>query len=175
MADPKERWQKLYNMEHDKGATDNEKKTARKLREKLETKHPDTRQSWRERRQSPTTQGECRQEKDPGPYDAGEGRGSPVADDSEGWRGAAAKATEWLRSAVSEAAKGITINQLARDYTDVEIEGNTKTIHIHVRIPVDVVSDLYETQGSDDLQEYARLVGLIAGTELAEALRESGY
>ena len=169
MADPKERWQKLYNMEHDKGATDNEKRTARKLREKLEEKHPEARQSWREKQEDFDFSGRVSPGEGPGPFDAGDG----LPADENGWRGAAAKAADWLRSAMAEAAKGITLNQLARDYTEVEIEGNTRTIHIHVRLPVDVVDDVFETQGADAVQEYARLVGALVGAELGAAFAEA--
>ena len=170
MADPRERWQKLYNMEHDRGATDNEKSTARKLREKLEEKHPEVRQSWREKPDEPDFSGRVPPGEGPGPFDAGDGLPS---DTPEGWRGAAAKAADWLRSAMAEAAKGITLNQLARDYTEVEIEGNTRTIHIHVRLPVDVVDDVFETQGAEAVQEYARLVGALVGAELAGAFSDA--
>jgi hypothetical protein len=162
MADPSERWQKLFALENDKATSDHERAVAKRMRERLEAKHPGVAQTWKEEPAKPDYSGRVKPGEGPGPYDASE----PVP--RAHWR---KTAVDWIRSAVEEAARGITLHQMVRDYTDIEINGNTKTVHVHVRLPMDVIEDVIEMHGS--LQEYAHLVGAMIGTELAATFEEN--
>ena len=174
MKNPQERWQKLRAMENDNGASPTEKQTARNLRERLEAMHPGVGEKPKEG----TTPFDRQQwtEAPPPPPDTS-GRVHP----GEAWGGKAPSGQRWynrgadmFKAAMEEVTRGFALNQMVREHADIEIEGNTRTIHIHVRLPLDEVTEIAEMSGGS-LQEYARLVGLLVGAELAATFKDSGY
>lgn len=127
----------------------------------------------------------------PGPFDAGAygGRGrrpapapgpSPAPGPGPGpaagaawWDAIAGKARDFVADALNDLGLGYSLSDLADTRTEVEVKANSRTIHVHVRIPVDVlesIADLGEGSGGT----YAKLLGARVGATVADVLRRNG-
>ncbi len=69
---------------------------------------------------------------------------------------------------------GFALSELISEVVDLEIESNTRTVHIKASFPIESAYEAAEMTGGS-LDEYARLVGAKIGSELAAAFRASGY
>jgi hypothetical protein len=61
---------------------------------------------------------------------------------------------------------------MVRQDAEVSIHSNTRTLHIHIRIPLDALTRAAEFSGGS-LEEYSRMVGVLVGNRLAETLRRA--
>jgi len=80
----------------------------------------------------------------------------------------------FVRGALDEVTLGFALSELISEVVDLEIESNTRTVHIKASFPIESAYEAAEMTGGS-LDEYARLVGAKIGSELAAAFRASGY
>ena len=157
-------------MERDSGASPGERDNARRLRERMEREHPNIRRAASQadqREQAP-------REPVPGPYDTGSygpARARPADPPPEsqgpGWGD---RLRSFVQAAMDEVGASFTISDMVRQDVEVEMRSNTRTLHIHVRIPLDGLNRAADFSGGS-LEEYSRLVGVYVGNHLATLLR----
>jgi len=162
------RYRKVLRMEQDAGASAGERDNARRLRQRMEAEHPGIRQS--------AAQAEARERvgdavdppasDGPGPYETGYYGPPRPPGGSFGDR-----IRSFVQSAMDEVGSAFTLSDMIRQDVDIEVQSNTRTLHIHVRIPLDALDRASDFTGGS-LQEYARLVGVQVGGYLSSVLRE---
>lgn len=165
-----DRYRKLRRMERDAGASPGERDNARRLRERMEREHPNIRRAASQaaqREQAP-------REPVPGPYDTGSygpprprAAEPPPEPDRPRWGD---RLRSFVQTAMDEVGASFTLSDMVRQDTEVEIRSNTRTLHIHVRIPLDGLTRAAEFSGGS-LEEYSRMVGVLVGSRLAAILR----
>ena len=162
-----DRYRKLRRMESDNGATPPERDTARRLRQRMESAHPGIRQAAAQA-DAREHVGSVSEEGDPGgpgPYETGY-YGPPRTTGA----GFGDRLRSFVQSAMDEVGTTFTLSDMVRQDVDIEVRSNTRTLHIHVRIPLDALDRVSDFTGGS-LQEYARLVGVRVGSHLSAILR----
>jgi|TARA_R110000751_G_scaffold242355_3_gene342759 hypothetical protein len=150
-----ERYLKIKTRSSDESSSDNERAIAARICEKIEAEYPgiaETAAAYQAAQKEPDATLRAQSYEDT-------------------WRD---KLREWLTETVEQVTRGLSIVEVVDEDVDVEITSNTRTVHIKIKIPVDSALDVAEETGGS-LQEYARLVGLRVGRELAGAFEDSGY
>ena len=163
-----ERYRKLLRLERDAGAAPGERDNARRLRERMEREHPNIRQAAAQANEREQTA----QEPVPGPYDTGTyGRRRPAEPPQErqgpGWGD---RIRSFVENVAHEVGASFTISDMVQQDVEVEIRSNTRTLHVHVRIPLDALNRAADFSGGS-LEEYSRLVGVYVGNHLSRLLR----
>lgn len=174
-----DRYRKLLRVERDGGASPGERDNARRLRLRMEQQHPGIRQAAvqaeaQERVDAeaprggggPTTDG-------PGPYDTGY-YGPPKARPTYEAPGWGDRIRTFVQAAVDEVGVAFHLTDLIRQDVEIDVQANRRTLHVHVRIPIDGLERAADFTGGS-LQEYARLIGVQVGGRLSDALRRRGY
>jgi len=165
-----ERYRKLIRMERDTSTTQGERDNARRLRQRMEREHPSIQRAASQaekREQAP-------REPVPGPYDTGSygparARPAEPSPETEGPRWGD-RFRSFVQAAMDEVGASFTISDMVRQDVEVEMRSNTRTLHIHVRIPLDALNRAADFSGGS-LEEYSRLVGICVGDHLASLLR----
>lgn len=170
-----DRYRKLVRMERDPGATPGERDNARRLRARMEAQHPGIRQAAAAAERAEREAAEAPGDPVPGPYDTG-AYGPPRPQrphpNQPNWGD---RLRSFVQAAMDEVGASFTLSDMVRQDAEVEIRSNTRTLHIHVRIPLDGLTQAAEFTGGS-MEEYSRLVGLRVGNKLAAALRmRSGH
>jgi hypothetical protein len=165
-----ERYRKLVRMERDTSTTNGERDNARRLRQRMEREHPSIQRAASQaekREQAP-------RESVPGPYDTGaygpsRARPEEPPPETEGPRWGD-RLRSFVQAAMDEVGTSFTISDMIRQDVEVEMRSNTRTLHVHVRIPLDALNRAADFSGGS-LEEYSRLVGIYVGNHLASLLR----
>jgi hypothetical protein len=162
------RYRKVLRMEQDAGASAGERDNARRLRQRMEAEHPGIRQAaTRAAAQEGVDDAEKVGASDgPGPYETGY-YGPPRPQGG----GLGDRLRSFVQAAMDEVGSAFTLSDMIRQDVDIEIQSNTRTLHVHVRIPLDALDRAADFTGGS-LQEYARLVGVQVGGYLSSVLRE---
>lgn len=155
-----ERYLKIKARSSDLSSSDNERDTARRICEKIEQEYPGIKEV--------AAAYEAGVHVPPESETTAEQRAEAYQDT---WKD---KLREWFTDTVDQVTRGLSIVDVIDEDVEVEITSNTKTIHVKIKIPVDSALEVAEETGGS-LQEYARLVGMRVGRELAEAFADSGY
>jgi len=183
-----QRYRSLKAMEEAPSAAQNERTMAGRIRRAMEAKHPGIANAATAQEDG-STKGN-----DPnapgGSYDSGAFGGvysarardqqaaftaaQQAAQAAAGRSGWASKLGAFVRGALDEVTLGFALSELVSEVIDLEIESNTRTVHIKVSLPIESAYEAAEMSGGS-LDEYARLVGAKIGNELAAAFRASGY
>jgi len=181
-----QRYLSLKAMEEAPSAAENERNMAGRIRRAMEAKHPGI-----EAEASKLANGSASDLHAPGgSYDSGSFGGvysaraqaqnaafaaaQQAAHAAAGRSGWASKLGAFVRGALDEVTLGFALSELVNDVIDLEIDSNSRTVHIKVSLPIESAYEAAEMTGGS-LDEYARLVGTKIGNELAAAFRASGY
>lgn len=164
-----DRYRKLLRMERDSGASQGERDNARRLRTKMEHAHPSIRVAAAQAaaREAPRTDTEPM----PGPYETGSygpprpTRPEPTPID---------RLRSFFQAAVDEVGASFTLQDMVRQDIELDVRANTRTIHLHIRIPLEGL-DRAEAFTGGSLEEYSRLIGVRVGSFLSRFLREDAY
>ena len=84
------------------------------------------------------------------------------------------KLRDWFTDTVEQVSRGLSVVEIIDEDVAVEITSNTRTIHVKVKIPWESAEEVADQMGGS-LEEYARLVGLRVGRDLAEAFESLDY
>lgn len=163
MIDPARvrRYRSVLTRSVDPSSTPSERETAKRVCANMEAKYPDIEfyAAQPEPEAAPPhpepPKGPPRQE------------GPPKSD----WKGTL---RDWFTETVGQVSRGLSLSDRIDDDVIVEIHANKRTVHVHVKIPLEDALDAADDAGGS-LQEYARLIGLKVGQELAQAFEDSGY
>lgn len=191
------RYRKLRALAADPAATGPERETAGRLAARLERAHPGLAQAAAQAAGTagagpgrPAGAGAPQGAAGPvpGPFDAGaygamgprprvrpaaEPPPPPAAAPGSPWGVFAERAKAFVAEALNDLGLGYTLSDLANERTSVEIHANTRTVHVHVRIPVEVLEQIADF-GDGSASTYAKLIGARVGASLADVLRRHG-
>ena len=171
------RYRKVLRMERDAGASEGERANARRLRQRMEAEHPGIRQAAAQAEAQERVDAQGRPENGgpmrdgPGPYDTGYYGPPKPRPSGPGWGD---RLRDFVQAAVDEVGVAFHLTDLIRQDVEIEVRDNRRTMHIHVRIPIDGLERASDFTGGS-LQEYARLIGVQVGGRLGEVLRRRGY
>jgi len=170
------RYRKIRAMAADTGAAAAERATARRLLHRMEAEHPTIRsvvaqEEARERVDAASKAAPQPAQDGPGPYDTGYyGPGRATTRAEAPW---VDRVRSFVRAAVDEVGLSFTVADLIRQDVEIKVSRNRRTVHVHVRIPVESLEDAADHTGGP-LDEYARLVGARVGSTLSDLFRRSG-
>jgi len=170
-----DRYRKVRRMEQDGGASEGERLNARRLRQRMEAEHPGIRQAAAQadaRERTPQSPNGAPSTDGPGPYETGYyGPPREAAPAGGGWGD---RLRSFIQAAADEVGMAFHLQDLIRQDVEVEVRSNSRTLHVHVRIPLDGLERAAGYTGGS-LQEYARLVGVRVGTQLGALFQREGY
>lgn len=157
-----ERYKKLRATEADATGDPNEKATAQRIRQRMESDHPGIEKA--------AGFGNPFADKPmPDAYTSG----SPwVADTPPQDFSFGQKAASWARNLASDFLNSVDLAHMARLDAEIDIHSNTRTVHIHCKVPVDALYDAAERSGGN-IDEYAQRIGQLIAQDLATAFREA--
>ena len=172
-----DRYRKILAMERNASASKGERDNARRIRLRMEKEDPTLfAQAELEEAQERAQRAEKDRE------DAWQRRTQAERQAREEQRrvwqgrvaGLGARVADFLQDAVDSVAHGLSVIDRVEEHADIEVEVNSRSMHIHLSMAVDDVLDVADDP-TVSLEEYTRLVGIRVGQELLATLREAGY